>query len=155
MVFVLIMLLAFTCDLAVKYGINTRWKDKEEQKLLKGTLLFRKMENSGLAMGKMQNHPKKILAFTGVLLVTVSACFFRSLRYAGNIFEKLGIGLMLGGGWNNWYDRLVKGSVTDYISINCRWQKLKRIVFNLSDALILLGTVVAAIGQIFGNGSRR
>ena len=153
MVFVLIMLLIFACDLAVKYRITNGWKG--ERKLLKEKLLLRKMENPGLAMGRMQRHPKLILLVTGSLLMGVTAFFLKTLRRTGNIPEKLGLSLMLGGGWNNWYDRLIKGSVTDYVSINCRWQRIRNIVFNISDAAIFLGAILAGIGGIIGSFNKR
>ena len=42
-------------------------------------------------------------------------------------------------------DRMTKGYVTDYFSLNVKWEKVRRLVFNISDFCILIGTILASI----------
>ena len=56
--------------------------------------------------------------------------------------------LLLGGALCNWFDRFHQGFVTDYFSFNVKWKRLKRLVFNLSDLCIMIGTVLLLLGGI-------
>ena len=62
------------------------------------------------------------------------------------ILVRLGGALVLGGGLSNLNDRITKGYVTDYVSFNVKSEKLRRIVFNISDMCIAVGAVLAALG---------
>ena len=53
----------------------------------------------------------------------------------GRVLEKTALTLVLAGGASNLYDRLKRGYVVDYFSI--QWKKLKKVVFNLGDIFIL------------------
>ena len=45
------------------------------------------------------------------------------------------------------YDRIKKGGVTDYFVI----KGIPKIIFNLSDIVIILGAVISVIGELVGN----
>ena len=53
---------------------------------------------------------------------------------------------LLGGAFSNAYDRLKRGYVVDYFSLNLKWEPLRRVVFNISDFCILIGAMLVAIG---------
>jgi signal peptidase II len=54
----------------------------------------------------------------------------------------LGLGLLLGGATSNLADRVVKGAVTDFISIGI-WP-----TFNLADAAMVTGAVLLTAGAL-------
>ena len=54
--------------------------------------------------------------------------------------------LVLAGGASNLYDRLKRGYVVDYFSI--QWKKLKKVVFNLGDIFIFAGSALFAAVQL-------
>ncbi len=56
------------------------------------------------------------------------------------ILIKLGLSFVVGGAFSNVYDRLVRRYVVDYFSFNVKWERLRRIVFNISDLFIFLGS---------------
>ena len=60
----------------------------------------------------------------------------------------MGLGLALGGGLNNLYNKKVKGYVNDYFSFGVKNERLKKTVFNLSDMSIFLGVLFYLTGQI-------
>ena len=45
-------------------------------------------------------------------------------------------------------DRLTRGYVVDYFSFNVKWEKLRRLVFNISDFFILGGTLLSLVGLL-------
>ena len=64
----------------------------------------------------------------------------------GRILEKLALTLTLAGGVSNLYDRMKRGYVVDYFSI--QWKKLKKVVFNLGDIFIFAGSALFAAVQL-------
>ena len=60
--------------------------------------------------------------------------------------QKIGLSMVLGGAISNLYDRLVKGYVVDYFSIE--FKRLKKVIFNLGDIFVFLGSLVFLIGEL-------
>ena len=61
---------------------------------------------------------------------------------------QLGILSVLLGGISNQWDRLRRGSVTDYVRFPGAGKKLRSLVWNLADFMLLGGTVLTAIGLL-------
>lgn len=63
--------------------------------------------------------------------------------------SKAGITLFALGGISNIYDRIRRGSVTDFIQFpKLPLKKIKRLVWNVADFMILIGAVLTLIGEI-------
>ena len=67
--------------------------------------------------------------------------------------EKAGYALVLAGGLSNLYDRLRRGYVVDYFSIQAGF--LKKVVFNLGDLFIMAGAAVLTVKSLFENEAGR
>ena len=67
----------------------------------------------------------------------------------GKTGEKLGLSLVMGGALSNLYDRVVRGYVVDYFTIE--WKSLKKVVFNLGDMFVFLGSAVFVLAQAVGS----
>ena len=61
---------------------------------------------------------------------------------------RLGILLVLTGGLSNQYDRMRRGSVTDYVQLPRAGKRLGRLVWNVADFMLLGGVVLTVIGVI-------
>ena len=61
---------------------------------------------------------------------------------------KTGLSIVLGGAYSNTYDRLFRTYVVDYISFGVKNQKLRRVVYNIADFCIMIGTILVVIGGI-------
>ncbi len=48
----------------------------------------------------------------------------------------------MGGGFCNFWDRLTKQHVVDYMSFNVKCSRLRKVVFNLSDLFVFAGAVM-------------
>ena len=70
-------------------------------------------------------------------------CFLSAQK--GYRAEKAGYALVLAGGLSNLYDRLRRGYVVDYFSIQAGF--LKKVVFNLGDIFIFLGSLLIVAAQ--------
>ena len=72
--------------------------------------------------------------------------FILSFGQHGNHLLRVGLSLLLGGGFSNTYDRLKRKYVVDYVSFNVKWKGLRKIVFNVSDFCIMIGALLIALG---------
>ena len=70
----------------------------------------------------------------------------RVICHAGDTVEALG--LVLSGGVSNQYDRLRRGSVTDYLQFPHRRIKKRALVWNLADFMLLGGVVLTVLGLL-------
>ncbi|MCI9198686.1 MAG: hypothetical protein HFH55_12515 [Lachnospiraceae bacterium] len=123
---------------SVRRKRKKRWWKTQNQLRRRKTIRLKKTRD--------QKRLEKIFS-TGALL-SVSWDLLRLLFSKGRKLEKVGLGLALGGGLNNLYNKKVKGYVNDYFSFGVKNERLKKTVFNLSDMSIFLGVLFYLTGQI-------
>jgi signal peptidase II len=94
--------------------------------------------NSGAAFGMFQSGN---LIFTVLAFVVIAAIIYYYPHVEKEDWTlKLAMGLQLGGAAGNLIDRLIKGKVTDFISVGTFP------VFNIADASITIGVIVLLLG---------
>ena len=99
------------------------------------------LENPGFFLGRgLRWGPLAVWIAAAFLLLPQAAQRLRPAR--------LGILLVLAGGLSNQYDRLRRGSVTDYIQLPHAGKKLRRLVWNVADAMLLGGVLLPVIGLV-------
>ena len=123
-------------DLAVKKEIEAR-PDGEFPKTVK---------ESGFSFGFMKEYPKLVEMVPVCMLSAVAGAWAYVIGRKGRVLEKTALTLVLAGGASNLYDRLKRGYVVDYFSI--QWKKLKKVVFNLGDIFIFAGSALFAAVQL-------
>lgn len=140
-----IAVLLFATDVVIKQHIEDHFEKGEKKAIFEQKVELRKVHNYGFAMNLFEKKPNivkigsviggVILAFYGVSL------FFKK----GRMFEKLGVGFALGGAFSNMYDRIVRGYVVDYIGFKTKWDKLRKMTFNLGDFGIFVGAILILV----------
>ena len=105
------------------------------------------LENPGFFMGACSRY-RAVLRWVPLLIWIAAAILLlphveRRLGPA-----RLGILLVLSGGLSNQYDRMRRGSVTDYVQLPCTGKKLGRLVWNIADFMLLGGVVLSVIGLV-------
>ena len=60
---------------------------------------------------------------------------------------------MTAGALSNLFDRVKRGYVVDYFSFQLGW--LKKVVFNIGDICIFLGTFLLAVSELFSGPESR
>ena len=142
----------FLTDTILKSRAEKHLSDKAVREIAGDKILLRKLHNYGLACNLGEKHPKLIEQGTLAVWITMFLTWLRVLKKplgkVQGILVRLGGALVLGGGLSNLNDRITKGYVTDYFSFNVKSEKLRRIVFNISDMCIAVGAVLAALGCI-------
>lgn len=149
MVWLSIGAVVFLADSLIKHWAEKHISEKAVREVGRDRILLRKLHNYGAACNMGGKHPEIVKGSTLVLWLGLLAAFIRLLGMPGKKLTKLGGAFVLGGGASNLADRLTKGYVTDYFSLNVKWEKLRRLVFNISDFFIIAGTVLS----VFGLGS--
>jgi len=99
------------------------------------------VQNTGAAFGLLtdQSVLLAVVASAGVALLLVYALFFHHrLPFLNNIPGSLALGLILGGTIGNLIDRLLRGHVTDFISVSI-WPD-----FNIADSAVTVGAIIVA-----------
>ena len=105
------------------------------------------LENPGFFMG-LGSRYRRVLRWAPFLLwIAAAVCL---LPHIGRrtFPAQLGILLVLCGGLSNQYDRMRRGSVTDYIQLPHAGKKLRHLVWNLADVMLLGGVVLTVVGLL-------
>ena len=137
-------------DGAVKKCAEKKLEGRETKTLFGGRIRLQLLHNPGVALGALGKNPKLVLVLNGVLLGAAAGELGHMLREDGETAVKTGLALLIGGGTSNLIDRLQRGYVTDYFSIDAgsRFQRLRRIVFNCSDFCVFVGILCYVFGKV-------
>lgn len=140
----------FFADTILKGWAEKHLSEKIVREVFGSRILLRRLHNSGMACSFGESHPEMVKKGTLGLWIGIFGGFLWLLRQPGRWISKLGTAFVVGGGASNLADRLGKESVTDYFSLNVKWEKLRRLVFNLSDIFIFLGSILMVLGGATG-----
>ena len=132
----------FAADRILKY-LSRTGKLKLEGKYLRLTHL----ENRGFFLGLGQKHEKLLRWLPLGVWLLAAVCLLPEL--GKRVFAaQLGILAVLLGGISNQWDRLRRGSVTDYIQFPHRKVKKRSLVWNLADFMLIGGVVLTVTGLL-------
>lgn len=121
---------------------------RSEKLRYRGKLLqLTHLENPGFFLGKGSRYPR-LLRWVPLGIWLLAAALLLPDVERRTAPARLGILLTLTGGLSNQYDRLRRGSVTDYVRFPRAGKKLRSLVWNLADFMLLGGTVLTAIGLL-------
>lgn len=138
-------------DLCVKSVIEHQETETFPRELpsAKGWIKLHKNHNDGFPFGFMKEKPELVKGIPLMVISAMAGALGAFMTGRGKALEKLGLSVALGGAISNLYDRLVRGYVVDYFSIE--WKSLKNVVFNLGDMFVFLGSAVFIIAQAAGS----
>ena len=149
MIYILIIALIAGVDILIKNTMERYYWNAGDKYIFGKFIRIHKLHNKGGFLNILENHFTCLKSISGIILLLLAIVFVIVLPKQGKGLIKIGLALILGGAISNEYDRFVKGSVTDYFSIQLPY--LKKIVFNLGDFAIFIG----AIYLLFGISERR
>lgn len=132
----------FALDRLLKY-LSRTGRLRLESRFLRLTHL----ENRGFFLGLGQKHEKLLRWLPLGVWLGAAVCLLPEA--AKRLFSaQLGIFLVLLGGISNQLDRLLRGSVTDYLQFPHRKQRKRALVWNLADFMLLGGVALTVFGLI-------
>ena len=110
-----------------------------------GNLLwFQSTLNTGVAFSMFEG--KSILFFVIAMIASILMIYLiTSKRFLKTKFEKISLGLILGGTISNAIDRLIFGGVRDFIYLKF----INFAIFNVADMAITIGAILFCVSIIF------
>ena len=105
------------------------------------------LENRGFFLGLGQKHEKLLRWLPLGVWLAAAACLLPELGKRAFAVQ-LGILSVLLGGISNQWDRLRRGSVTDYLQFPHRKAKKRALVWNLADFMLIGGVVLTVAGLV-------
>lgn len=133
-------------DMAVKSEIEKQDASTfpREMKGTKGLIKLYKNHNPGFSFGILKGS-RAVEVVPLCITSGVAGAWMYIMGVRGRLAEKMALTLVLAGGLSNLLDRMKRGYVVDYFSI--QWKSLKKVVFNLADIFIFLGSGILVAAQ--------
>lgn len=134
-------------DLSTKKWAEENLPLNRKREIVRNHLYFWHIKNSGIAYHKYSGRRKEILLATGALLACYGGLLVQILRGRGEKRLALPLALTFGGGAANFWERLRKGHVTDFLFIPVEGKNAP--IFNIADISIVTGALWMAFIQFF------
>lgn len=138
MIYIIIVLAVVITESFIKNYIDKKRNLDDRKEIFGGKIIIRKHYNEGAILQFLEEKKEFVKIISSLMLGLLLLAFALFLPKKGNRLYKLGLSLILGGAMSNVGDRLVKGRVVDYFTINIG--KLKSIIMNLADLAIFIGS---------------
>ena len=132
-----------SCDQLTKSMVRSQVSHDEQISLLSDRIMLTRVENAGafLSLGTaLPSLAKLAILILIPVLVLLSGIYFVFHRNDIQSATLVGICFVLGGGIGNIYDRIIYGSVTDFLHIN--FGLFQTGIFNLADVSIMIGIFI-------------
>jgi signal peptidase II len=140
LIFVVVALAVFILDRVTKLIVGTQIPFGSEVSVVDHVVGITNVHNSGAAFGIAPAFAGIFLIASLVVAIGLAVYVFRNP--ASDWIYAL-LGLIMGGTVGNGYERLVNGTVTDFINFHF-WP-----VFNVADSAVSVGVVLLIAGYVF------
>ncbi len=145
-----LVFLNISCDQISKTVVRQTIEPYERIEVFKDNFVLTKVENTGAAYSLGSNlEPNLKLILLQILPIIVLLVLLRQVliktSYSGETI--IGLAFIIGGGIGNLFDRIVYGSVTDFLILDLGI--LKTEIFNMADVSIMLGSALILISTFF------
>ncbi len=139
----LLIIFGVTADQLVKSLAMEHLQGKPSIMIFSDILTFRYVENTGIAFGFPLNG-LFLQIVTASLITLLIWYFYRNFRTLG-LLERTGFAGVISGALGNGYDRLLHGTVVDFISLKYF------AIFNVADIVISIGALLIILSQFHKN----
>ena len=137
------LLVVLVCvDMGIKQYIEENFEEEEERETILDKVVLRKVYNKGFCFNTLDKKPELVRKTSGILCAGLAIYDAWLFLKKGKWLRKFGMVFLTAGAISNTYDRLRRKYVVDYFSFGVKWQRLRRVVFNLSDFCIMIGAVL-------------
>ena len=137
--FVLVAVVVFALDRVTKSLVDEQVPYGTEIPVIDHVVWITNIHNSGAAFGLV---PALALVFLVASIAVSIGLVAYVATHRNDLLVDAVLGLILGGTTGNGFDRVVHGTVTDFITVHF-WP-----VFNVADAAVSTGVVLLALGYL-------
>ncbi|WP_316769103.1 signal peptidase II [Pedobacter frigiditerrae] len=137
------------CDQVSKSIIRNKVDYNENINIIKDHFIVTKVENTGAFLSAGNNLPDAVrFILLSILPIIVLGYALFYLLYKINLPRTIQIGMcfLIGGGIGNVYDRIIYGSVTDFLHID--FGLFRTGIFNLADVSIMIGIGILLVNSV-------
>lgn len=138
-VFVIVALVVFALDRITKSIVAANVPQGTEISVIGQVVGITNIDNSGAAFGFAPGGTR-IFAIASIIVAIGLAIYVA--RNPGGMWTDAVLGLIMGGTVGNGIDRLILGTVTDFINVHI-WP-----VFNVADSAVTVGVVALLAGYV-------
>lgn len=149
-IILVILISNISCDQISKKIVRQTIEYNEQIELMNNYLTLTKVENTGafLSFGNdLPNTLRIILLIAFPVLIMTFGLFYLFTKKSISKSTVVGISFVLGGGMGNMYDRIVHGSVTDFLHIDLGI--IQTGIFNMADVSIMAGMFLILIQSFY------
>ena len=142
------------CDRVTKHFAAETMAGAATRSYLADTVRLGYVENPGgfLGVGATLPPAARVGVFTigtGVMLLVVVVA---ALRAGWQGLPLFGVAFLVAGGLSNWADRLVRGTVVDFLNVGIG--PVRTGVFNVADVAVMFGAILIVVSQIRSDDHR-
>lgn len=153
-IFLLLIVVNIGCDQITKSIVRENIKYNAHIQLVGNNFILTKVENTGafLSLGSSLNpviRDTLLLAFPALIIAVLLVWVFIKNKLRWDIL--IGLSFIIGGGIGNIVDRILYGSVTDFLHINLGGI-FKTGIFNMADLSVMAGMFLLLIGSYIKKG---
>ena len=145
MIYITIAAIIFLLEIKIKKYIEDNKEMHKKEEIFNGNIILERYHNKGAMLNFLEKDAKLVKNISLTLLGIILLVFLFLLPKKGDRLLKVALSLILGGALSNVYDRITRGYVVDYFS----FKFLKKIVFNISDIVIFIGSFFVAVHSLF------
>ena len=140
-------LVLLSTDLGIKYFVNS--EEYSSFTLIPSLLDFYIVKNTGVAFSFLSSS-NLFIQILLILVITAALAFLvHSFFNTKDKLQKIALLLIISGGFGNFIERLIFGSVTDYLYLHLG--NISLFVFNFADLLITIGACIIIFVWLSGN----
>ncbi|NAS30326.1 signal peptidase II [Flavobacteriaceae bacterium R38] len=139
----ILIIMNIGCDQVSKSVIRKNIAEFEEVEVINKHLTLTKVENTGAALGFGAKFHPAVRYVTIIILPSIFLLLMLGIILSKNTFHKttlIALTFIIGGGIGNLLDRILYGSVTDFVIIDLGF--IKTGIFNMADLSVTIGALL-------------
>lgn len=148
-ILVFLLLLNIGCDQVSKNIVRNNISEYEHISIIKDRFTLTKVENSGafLSLGDQMPYIFRLIILSGLPILFLGyGLYFLFFKRNLPLSMQIALCFLIGGGIGNLYDRIVHGSVTDFMHLD--FKIFQTGVFNFADISIMIGVGILLIQSL-------
>ena len=145
----ILVLLSIAFDQISKIWVRNNFESYSEKSIIGDVFTLIKVENTGAFLGmgsELSEIPRILLLIILPVIVLISITLYTYIDKSLDKLSIIGFSLIIGGGIANIFDRIVFGSVTDFLYINLGGI-FKTGIFNIADLSVTTGMILILISS--------
>ena len=145
----MLVFLSIAFDQISKIWVRNNFVSYSEKSIIGDVFTLIKVENTGAFLGmgsELSEIPRILLLIILPVIVLISITLYTYIDKSLDKLSIIGFSLIIGGGIANIFDRIVFGSVTDFLYINLGGI-FKTGIFNIADLSVTTGMILILISS--------